>query len=130
MKTFLSFIFIIIISLTTSGGCGNNGEDCDFSINTMLNGQSIEDQISFWDCIDPNDDLFTFVIFADGSGVATNTGPFEWENFGCRSITVYTNFGRADAVEIESTVKELSFLLASNVEILDGVSVNCVLMIE
>ena len=66
-------------------GCGSG--TCDFDINSFANGTSLNTATSYWQCYSDNY-VDRIAFFTDGTGVFESTGPFTWQENGCRSVTV------------------------------------------
>lgn len=130
MKNISVVFLVLVISFLIIGGCGGDSDNCEFDILTVLNGSDSEVQDSFWECVDSNDDMFSFVIFEDGTGASTNIGVFDWQQTGCNTILISTGIGDTEAVDIVVNGNDLSFSLESGVEGLGGIDVQCVLIPE
>ncbi len=73
-------------------GCGEGDDEEDITpediafIEQFTNGESKDNQVSEWDCIDELGFSFSFAMFLDRTGVDSDFGAFIWEQEGPRRI--------------------------------------------
>jgi len=82
------FVFIIAGSI---GGC--NDTPCDFEFNSFLNGSSLEDQTSEWDCKRGDETVFTMGLFFDLTGIRSDIGEFDYDLNKCRTMQFDNELG-------------------------------------
>ncbi|MEM7007686.1 MAG: hypothetical protein AAF462_00960 [Thermodesulfobacteriota bacterium] len=74
-------IFLIIANM---GGCSDT--PCNLNFNLFLNGPSIMEQDSEWDCKRGGETVFTMGLFADLTGTRSDIGDFTYDRNKCRTI--------------------------------------------
>lgn len=105
MKKICNSIFIvslfIFIAMGSLGGC--NDTPCDFDFNAFLNGNSINDQTSEWDCKRGGETVFTLAWFADLTGTRSDIGDFVFDRQKCRSVSFENELGTGKLKNLQGT---------------------------
>ena len=118
MKKITSRIIIVgmllFIIAGTIGGC--NDTPCDFEFNSFLNGSSIDDQTSEWDCKRGGETVFTMSLFFDLTGTRSDIGDFDYDLRKCRSMDFQNDMGSGKLKNLQgnSTLGNLSFKQVSD----------------
>lgn len=130
MRNLFSTLLTVFIAFLITGGCGggsgnSESDSCDFEISSVTNGESLTSVDSFWECGSEGVDNFEFAIFDNGTGFATNIGEFVWEETGCRSISILSGLGDAEAVNIDLTAGILTFVIESEIPGFEQIGFTC-----
>ena len=99
----------ILLALGNIGGCGDG--PCDFQINLFINGSSLMDQTSEWDCKRAEETVFTLGLFSDSTGTRSDIGDFVYERNTCRTIKFQNEDGEGKLKRLQgnSLLGTLSF---------------------
>lgn len=103
------FLLSLILALGNMGGCTDS--TCDLILNSILNGSSINDQTSEWDCKRGGETVFTLALFGDMTGTRSDIGDFVYDRTECRRI-VFENAdgtGKLTGLDGDSRTGLLSF---------------------
>lgn len=111
------FLFVglfVILAFGSISGC--NDTPCDFDLNSFLNGNTMNDQISEWDCKRGGETVFTLAWFADLTGTRSDIGDFVFDRQKCRSVNFENELGtgRLKNLQGSSNLGTLSFKQVSD----------------
>ena len=106
-------MFVVIIA-GSIGGC--NDTPCDFEFNSFLNGSSLEDQTSEWDCKRGDETIFTMGLFFDLTGIRSDIGEFDYDLKKCRTMEFDNELGSGKLKNMQgnSTLGTFSFKQVSD----------------
>jgi hypothetical protein len=107
--------WIIFFVLLFMVGCDGIEFDCAFEFKGFLNGPDAENATSKWECVDPDDQLFSFQTFRDGTGFDSRIGPFTFERTGCTSLSLRSEEATAALIDIRGSIDSgmLTFMQVS-----------------
>lgn len=111
----LAVLATFVLTIAGSiGGC--NDSPCDFEFNSFLNGSSLEDQTSEWDCKRGGETVFTMGLFFDLTGTRSDIGDFDYDLNKCRTMDFDNELGSGKLKNLQgsSILGNLSFKQVSD----------------
>ena len=108
------FALLIALAVGNIGGC--DGSPCDFELTLFLNGSSIVEQTSEWDCKRGGETVFTLGLFSDSTGTRSDIGDFVYERNRCRTLRFENEQGEGRLKNLagNSLIGTLSFRQVSD----------------
>lgn len=88
----------------------SQNEDCNFEIESILNGENLATPSSEWDCR-RQDESFTLALYSDKTGTHSFLGKFTWKDLGCGNYAYHSaaGSGQAGGLSLSADSRQLSY---------------------